>query len=269
MNALTNPTGGAIASLQNLKQGLQNVRQSIPQTSDPFLRMGRDGVWVYGAENIEVEEGSQWAVNPLSLRHGYASWTDHKNQKNELVGEVMVPMTHPLPMQNELRDTGWPWAQQVSFQLQCVSGEDKGEQTLYKTVSVGGMNAVNKLVADIMAQLDKDPEKPIPLVTLDTDSYTHKQWGKTYVPIFTVRGWSPMTDAPPLIEDAPKAAPAAAPQETAQTRAAAPAQQEATTRRRRSAEPEAAPEPMQAQAATPAPAEQPAGDQPVRRRRRA
>lgn len=265
MNELTNTSAAstAVAALAGLRQGLANVRQSIPQTGDPFLRLLKDGGWVYSAENIEVEDGSTWAVNPMSLRHGWVSWTDNKNEKNKIVGEIMVPMTAPIPLETELRDTGWRWDRQVSFQLKCMSGEDMGEQTLYKTVSVGGMNAVSKLVGDIMAQLDKDPEHPVPIIQLLSDSYLHKVYGKTYVPVFRVVGWASMTAAPDVVdydsEGKADAAPAAA-QETAAA--------EAPVRRRGSAAAQetvaaAAPAP----AAPPTPASAPA-EEPVRRRRR-
>lgn len=268
MNALTNSGAGstAIAALAGLRQGLQNVKQSIPQTGDAFLRLLKDGGWVYGAENIEVEDGSQWAVNPLSLRHGWVSWTDNKTQKNEVAGEVMVPMTVPLPLQTELRDTGWEWSQQVAFQLKCMSGEDVGEQTLYKTVSVGGMNAVNKLVGDIMAQLDKDPEHPVPIVTLECDSYQHRIYGKTYVPVFRVVGWASMTDAPEIVADTP-AAPTPAPVAVEQKTEAAPTRRRGAAATAPAPEPTEAPAPVQetvAAAAAPA-----AGGEPLRRRRRA
>ena len=264
MNELANTNAGstAIAALAGLRQGLANVRRSIPQTGDAFLRLLSDGGWVYGAENIEVEGGSQWAVNPLSLRHGWVSWTEHKKQKNEVVGEVMVQMTAPLPVQTGLRDTGWEWKQQVAFQLKCMSGEDTGEQTLYKTVSVGGMNAVSKLVDDIMKQLDKDPAHPVPVIELHTDHYQHKVWGKTYVPVFKVVGWASMTDAPEVVEEKP-----AEPAKQAEAAAAA-----STGRRTRNV-PETAPAAAQETVAArpvpePAPAA-PAAEEPVRRRRRA
>jgi hypothetical protein len=194
-NVTTAPQGStAVAALQHLKAGLQNVQQNIVTAGgDPFLRLLKDGSWVYGAENIEVEQGSVWAVNPVSLQHGFVSWTNHPGkQTNEIVGEVMVPMTSPLPLQSDLRDTGWDWDQQLSFQMRCTSGEDAGEQTLYKTTSVGGMSAVKKLISEIMKQLDVNPSRPVPLIELKTDSYQHKKWGLTFTPVFEVVGWASM-----------------------------------------------------------------------------
>ncbi len=194
----------AIAALGGLKQGLQNVASTIVVAGgSPFLRMLTDGSWVYGAENIEVEEGSQWAINPFSIEHGWVSWTDHdkkSKQTNEVVGEVMVPMTSPLPPQTELRDTGWEWSQQLKFTLKCLTGEDKGEQVEYKTTSVGGMNAMKAVIAALMKQLDTDDTRPVPVVSLATDHYQHKKYGKTYTPIFEIVDWVELTDSDPEVE---------------------------------------------------------------------
>ena len=40
---------------------------SVAGGGKPLLRLLRDGIWVYGQENIEVQEGSHWAVNPMQL----------------------------------------------------------------------------------------------------------------------------------------------------------------------------------------------------------
>lgn len=209
MNAITkaSPSANALASIQSLKQGLSNVAATMPtKGGDPFLRMGKDGEWMYGAENVEVEEGSLWAVNPMSLQHGFACWTDYTDSKksNELVGERMVQMTAPLPGRHDLPDTGeWNdrWTEQLSFQLKCVSGEDKGEQALYKTTSVGGIRVIRKLIDAIMAQLDADPSKPVPVIVLDSDSYPHKKWGKIYTPVFDIKHWASFDAAQPDVEE--------------------------------------------------------------------
>lgn len=193
-NEVANRAASAIASLSNLKSGLQNVSQTIvSRGGDPYLRLLQDGSWVYGADNVEVEEGSLWAVNPHSLQHGWVSWTDNPGkQANEIAGEVMVPMTSPLPDVSGLRDTGWPWSQQLSIQVQCVSGEDTGTAVLYKVTSVGGTNAVKGLINKLLAQLDVDPAHPVPVVELGSDSYPHKKYGKTYVPELNISSWSAM-----------------------------------------------------------------------------
>src|SRR5688572_21143456 len=129
----------------------------------------------------------------MSLQHGFIAWADGDGDNSGgPLGEVMVPATSPLPARSELRDVGADWDQQFSFQLKCVEGEDAGTQVLYKTASTGGTNAVDKLIAKIMTQLDADPEHPVPIIELSNDSYPHKKWGKTYVPVFVVRDWANM-----------------------------------------------------------------------------
>ena len=259
MNAITTPASTAVAALQSLKQGLQNVSSTIISAGgDPFLRLLKDGNWVYGAENVDVQEGSYWAVNPLSLEHGFVAWTDHPGkQVNEIVGEVMVPMTQPLPPRASLADVGWPWSQQLSWQVRCMTGEDEGTQVLYKTTSVGGIRAMEKLIAAISAQLDRDPGKPVPVIELLTDSYQHKKWGQTYTPVFDIKRWIALDDAS---GGATETEHAAAP-------AAAPEPEKATRRRRASSAPEVKQEQAQPAQAQEQPAQAQAED-PVAARRR-
>lgn len=204
MNQVVNRTAGsAVAALQSLSQGLSNVVATIPTSSrDPYLRMQTDGVWVYGQDNIEVENGSLWAINIFSFKHGYASWTDHpkdprtgKQPKNEKVGEIMVGMQEAKPIKTSLEDTGWDWADQVSVMLKCVHGEDKGEQVLFNTTSKGGLNALAKLIDAVQKQLIDDISHPVPVVELLSDSYKHETYGKTYVPLIEIRKWASLDDA--------------------------------------------------------------------------
>lgn len=219
MNTVVNRTAGsAVAALSSLKTGLANVVATLPtSTGEPYLRMQKDGTWVYGQEDTEVEPGSTWAINIFSFRHGYSSWTDHpkdprtnKQPKNEKVGEVMVAMTDHKPSKNTLDDTGWEWRDQVSVQLKCMSGEDKGEQVLYNTTALGGTNAIAKLIEAIQKQLIDDDGHPVPVIELQSDSYNHTQWGKTYFPIMNIVGWVSL-DGEEMAEQAAEPAPAPEP----------------------------------------------------------
>lgn len=226
----SSPGNNALAALGGLGAALSNVVNTTATTSgDPFLRLMKDGGWVYGAGNTEVEPGSLWCVNPLSIKHGYAAWTrkDQKlKQKDELLAEAMVPATLPKPdlgalnapnlrSKREYTDFGnvtkvADWAEQVSFQLQCISGVDSGEQTLYKTTSVGGKNASVTLLGAIIARIAEATDGTVvPVITLESGSYQHPQYGKTYFPIFNVQRWVGMDQAPkaedlgPAPEEAP------------------------------------------------------------------
>lgn len=192
--------GTAVGALKNLKAGLQNVHTSTkPKGGEPILRLGRDGLWIFGADNTEVEDGSRWAVNPLSLQHGYICWKvipEGSKESPELLGEEMVSMFSAKPDKASLPDYGHPWADCLSFELLCLSGDDKGEQMLYKTSSTGGLRATREFIAALMAQLDKDESKPVPVIELKSDHYKHKTYGKTYFPVFDIVDFVAMDQAP-------------------------------------------------------------------------
>lgn len=229
--ATASASAGALAALGNLKQGLQNVQSGIRVAGgEPILRMGRDGIWIYGADNVEVEPGSTWAINPMSLTHGFICWKvipEGSKEKPELLGEETRSMFQPLPNKDSLPDYGHPWAEVLSVQLKCLSGEDEGEQTLFKTSSTGGLRAMKELIGSIMEAIDKHPDTPVPVVQLKSDSYAHKQYGKTYFPVIAIESWVSMEGV------AEEAALAAEPEKATEqpkparrAAAAAPAQQE-------------------------------------------
>lgn len=211
MNQVANRNAStALAGLSQLKQGLQNVQTSINTPGGDYLLRLVAGSWVYGAENIEVEDKSEWAVNPLSIMHGWIAWSDYKKKTNEVLNEVMVPCFQPLPPMTDLRDVTdmegnkCEYSQQIAFQLQCMSGEDVGEQVRYKATSVGGMNASKELLGEIIKQLDTNDAEPCPVIALEVDSYQHKAYGKTFIPVFTIVDWIGMDDVKePLKDEAP------------------------------------------------------------------
>jgi hypothetical protein len=187
MNELAKFAGGLPIKPDDLEAGLQNVQSSIQGGTGgmPFLRLLKAGYFVYGAENIEVEPGSEWAVNPYSLMHGFACWAP-----GELLDERMVPFTQQPPNKAELPDLGQSWDQQVAMQLACVTGEDAGTNVLYKGTSTGLRNATKELINAIISQLQVDKELIVPIVELETDSYNHKQYGQIFYPILTIKKWN-------------------------------------------------------------------------------
>lgn len=187
MNDLVKFGGSGLpTSTEDLQQGLQHVSAGLSGRSGgmPILRLLKSGVYAYGQEDIEPQEGSEWAVNPHSFQHGFACWGD-----GELLGEAMVPLNQPPPNVNDLQDFGEPWDQQISFQLQCMNGEDKGVTVVYKSTSVGYLNMAKALIDRIVLQLQHEPTKYVPVVALDMDSYHHRQWGTTYFPILDPKRW--------------------------------------------------------------------------------
>lgn len=232
-NVANATAGGAIASLQNLKAGLANVKATTKtKGGEPIMRLGRDGKWIFGAENLEVEAGSKWAINPLSLQHGFICWKvipQGSKDTPELLGEEMVSMFSTKPDKGSLPDYGHPWADCLSFNLYCLDGDDEGEQVLFKTSSTGGLRASLEFVGKLMSHLDEDADNPVAVVELKSDSYVHKQYGKTYFPVLDIVEWMDMdgvAEAPAAAEapkEEPKQAAAEVPQARRRGAAAAPA----------------------------------------------
>lgn len=222
---IASATGTAVGALKNLKAGLANVRNAAPSSGmEGILKLGKDGKWNYGAGNLEIEPGSRWAVNPLSLKHGWICWKvipEGSKDTPEKLGEDMVSMFETKPLLSELPDYGHPWAECISFNLKCLDGEDKDEEVIYNPTSKGSRKTIDDLLGAIINR--EDESTPVPIVVLKSDHYQHKTWGKTYFPIIEVVDWMGMDGAGSA--EAPKEEPKqAAPQEATRRRgAAAPA----------------------------------------------
>jgi len=197
----------AVANLPNvasLTTALRTLETDVGPTSFAILKMDKGGIWVFGADQTEVEAGSTWAINPFSFVHGFIAWGDR-----EVLAEKLVPVTQPLP-ELDVAPTGCKkgWEKQLGFALRCVSGKDKGLEARYTTTSQGGLRAVAALGAHITTQVDADQTKPVPVVQLKKSFYTHKSYGKIYTPDFDVVDWVSMEGASGEEESAEEAAPA-------------------------------------------------------------
>lgn len=176
-----------------------NTLQSAKKTSTsnetlvPFMKM-KGGEWLYGGDDMDVEEGSLWAANPNSFVMGYVAWSKDSTLEGEILrgaGDDPVTMGECRAKDPELN-----WSYQIGVQLVCTSGEDEGTGVLYKTNSFGGKKALNGLLDEIIAKIQADgtDENIVPLVELKTSSYKHKKHGKTYNPVLEVIKWASLND---------------------------------------------------------------------------
>lgn len=182
------------------KQSLKAAATAAKSTLGglPFLRMGKDGEWVYGADNTDVEEGSLWAINPFSMSMGFIAWgPEGSATEGTVLGEQMAVIGQPPVQRGNLPDVGGEWTPCCSFELVCLTGEDKGTNVLYKTNSVGGRRVFADVMQLVAAAMDDPEGKCVPVVNLDCDSYAHKKYGKIYTPVFDIKKWV-MPDAQDL-----------------------------------------------------------------------
>lgn len=214
MSNLTTFKAAGLPAVKDLAGALKANLPKVAESGSVIIKMDKTGHWVFGADQTEVEEGSEWAVNPFSFVHGYIAWGD-----GDVLGEKMVGISSPLPeLEPAPAGAKRGWETQVGFSMKCVSGEDKDMEARFTTTSVGGKRAVQTLGAEIAAQIDKDPSNPVAIITLDKEHYVHKSYGRIYTPIFEVIEWMDMnaeeTAAPELeaaepeveaVEEAPAA----------------------------------------------------------------
>ena len=236
------PAGLPVDFAEQLVRGIAESRSTtILGSGQPLLRLLKSGEFVFGQDNIEVQEGSRWLVNTVTLAHGWSCWVDAGN-KNELRGEVMTSMLRDKPPEPQ-PIAGTAFKEQRSFELKCLDGEDAGVTVLYKNTSDGGMKAADTLLLSIQQQASiKGNIYLFPIVTLQQTSYQHPKWGLTYKPIFLIQGWADMAGNP----EGPKAS-------TAPPLEAAPASEPVKATRARKAPLGAAAEPASAPAAAPGP----------------
>jgi hypothetical protein len=199
MSNITTFSGSNLPSVKSLATALRTIETDVGGAGTVIIKMDKTGHWVFGAEQTEIEDGSTWAVNPFSFVHGYIAWGD-----GEVLAEKMVSVSQPLP-ELEVAPPGAKkgWETQVGMSIKCLDGEDKGMEARYTTTSVGGKKGVQALAVAIATQVEKDQSKPVPVVELGKEHYTHKSYGRIFTPVFKVLEWVSM-DGEAQAEEAPE-----------------------------------------------------------------
>lgn len=177
-----------LPSVQSLSTALRSLESAVGPAGVAILKMDKTGHWVFGADQTEVDDDATWAINPFSFVHGFIAWGD-----GEVLGEKMVPVSQPLPeLEAAPPNAKKGWEAQVGLSLKCLTGDDKGMEARVSTTSVGGKRAVQTLAMAIAGQVDKDQSKPVPVVKLKKDHYTHKSYGRIFTPVFEIVDWVSM-----------------------------------------------------------------------------
>jgi len=199
--SLTVFKSAGLPTVSSLATSLRSIANDVEPAGVVILKMDKTGHWVFGADQTEVEDEATWAVNPFSFVHGFIAWGD-----GEVLGEKMASVSQPLP-ELDIAPPGAKkgWETQVGMSLKCLSGEDKGMEARFTTISVGGKRAVQALAVALAEQVEKDQTKPVAIIKLKKDHYAHKSYGKIYTPVFSVVEWVGM-DAEAEVEQTPESA---------------------------------------------------------------
>ena len=192
------PAGGALAAVATLQAALANVPIGIGRTGLPmmlFKSREDGGTWGFGQRRTIPEEGSRWAVNPLTIQWGCISFGDG----NKVVGERLVPITQPKPLIADMPDTTFPWQEEWSVNMKCLDGADAGVEVIFKATTDGAIKAIVLLVDELRNRLNGNQHngKIVPIALLEKDGYQHPKHGPTAIPVLTIVDWMPLDGPAP------------------------------------------------------------------------
>lgn len=213
MNELVVRNFGGVEAVRRYAGALRQSTRRISAGMDDrdILKINdRDGEWTFGQEDTIVERDDLWAVNPLTIKHGYIAF-DGKEVADDEDGnraEIIMLVTDDLPEMDDLpelhmrksskrRDDEPRWRFQMALELVCVEGPNQGAQVIYKPTSMGGLRVIRMVSEEIARRLDDDSkaEKLVPVVELDTRAYHNKRYGKEiFNPVFHIVSWASLED---------------------------------------------------------------------------
>lgn len=156
-----------------------------------LLKYGsRPDKWSFGKDQESLEPGEdKMAVNPGSFVHGVCCWTGGND--SEFVDELMVPITDDKPLVPEDWASKGDVSKQYQFDLQVLDGEYKGVLLRFRSNSYGGVTSVQDLASKLADQLETENDGYyIPIIVLDSSTYTHKKNGILGNPIFKIVDWA-------------------------------------------------------------------------------
>lgn len=202
--------GLATQDLAKYKKALLKTQATAPVIGGlPILKLGKDGVWRYGQTDTEVQEGAEWAINPTTFQKGFIAWAKEGGTKP--LGKQMQPiLLGDLPVREELPDVGADWSENIYFELTCLNGDDEGKTVQFTNSAMGAVEAFHTLVAHLIHQIETEPGKLVPIITLEHSGYQHsnRSYGiKGWVvkPVFEIVEWMDNDASPEAVgeEDEP------------------------------------------------------------------
>jgi hypothetical protein len=168
--------------------------QEAASGSGDFLKFSK-GEWLKGQNDDEVELGKLLAANMAELSIGWIRWEDKKPVERRM---GLLAHGHKPESRGELGFTDhaqWdldatgkpqdPW----SFTNELpVADPETGEQMTISMSSKGGIGAIGNLCKAYGKEY-RQRDGLIPVIELGRDSYKHKEYGKTYVPVLNIVDW--------------------------------------------------------------------------------
>jgi hypothetical protein len=192
-----------VAALNNVDIAAVAGRSGLPLMQ--FKSREDNGTWSFGQRRTTPQNGSRWAINPTTYVWGYVCFGD----KSKVLGERLVSVSQPKPEFADLPDKGFPWQEQWGVNMKCLDGADAGVEVVFKSTTVGGLQALAGSVAAVRDRLNggQYDNNVSPIVLLEKDSYPHPEHGRIWYPLLTIVAWMPLSGPAPAPAGTPPAAP--------------------------------------------------------------
>jgi hypothetical protein len=184
-----------VAPATNVSPWREFVNEEAGASFGTFLKFIK-GEWTLGEDDREAPADARFCANLEEVYQGWVRWWDGKPTEH-LIGRIID--RHRVPPREELGDldeSAWetepngarrdPWAKTVYLALRNLSSD---EIICFTSSSDGGRKAVRKL-ADRYDRLRHRYKAKMPVVTLESESYQHKTYGKILKPKFRVVDWA-------------------------------------------------------------------------------
>ena len=178
-----------------------------------FMKMGKDGDWIFGVEGEEIEQGARFMVNPQGFQKGFIAWKyipEGSKEKAEKLGEIMVAATDALEEPGEVPARAKKWDFQLGIHLKGLDDDTStaGKDLVFRSTSVGGIRALSGLAEQVGTYYAKHGGGKVAVVTLSSTSYKHASYGKIYNPVIEIVEW---IDTPQVVVKDEKKQPAKLP----------------------------------------------------------
>jgi hypothetical protein len=194
-NDLSTVKRSDVALATNVSPWREAVNDEIGANFGAFLKFTK-GDWTLGEDEKPVTAEARFIASLEEYYRGWVRWWDGK-PTDHLIGRVVD--RHRVPAREELGDqdeSKWetepngarrdPWAKTVYLAMRDVSND---EVVCFTSSSDGGRKAVARLADRYDRQRHRFKAK-MPVVTLESESYDHKKYGKILKPRFRIVDWS-------------------------------------------------------------------------------
>jgi hypothetical protein len=199
-NQLTTSRPTAVAVPEETSPWREAANEEAGASFGTLLKFVK-GDWLVGEEQTKVAPTATFVVNMQEYWRGWVKWID-KQPPEHMIGRVVD--RHRVHLREELGDldqSRWesdsngvkrdPW-QRVVYLI--MRGTDSDDFITFTSTSDGGRKAVGKL-CDRFDRLRHSHPAQMPVVSLTSESYQHKEYGKVLKPKFNVVGWDYWDDA--------------------------------------------------------------------------